>query len=400
MKRRIMAAVAGIAFGLAVVMAPVVPAKADQDVHPVDKAETALQIIEALLRPSVIVIGFVAGILLSAATVIVLNGDVQQTLDQQGASSQPALGVSIAAHVGGLASGMASTERPMTSLGSALSCPVFVGEGTLLGEDSCVWSKLTGQRTTQAGTNEDSASWRIGGQAEIAPGWYLGGALGAGPTWSQWGSVVSGRGQTFDGSLALKYVSGPWLLAGAVTVGGSSTHYQRFPGSGITMQSDANLFQAGVRLRGAYDAAFAGWYLRPRLDLDGYYTSLAGFQEYGPGIAVMVNGRDKVGVAIAPTLELGGRIAVGPKTILRPYAAGGAVFLPDNSWSLDTSFVGPLSAFGSSPITYAGPNVLGVVEAGLQLYQERGLDVKAEYRLATGNSVLSQNLSLRGAWHF
>ena len=31
---------------------------------------------------------------------------------------------------------------------------------------------------------------------------------------------------------------------------------------------------------------------------------------------------------------------------------------------------------------YAGLNVLGVVEAGLQLYQERGLDVKAGSRPA------------------
>ena len=112
-----------------------------------------------------------------------------------------------------------------------------------------------------------------------------------------------------------------------------------------------------------------------------------------------VSGRDKVSVAIAPTLELGGRLNIGT-TILRPYAAVGAVFLPDNNWTIDASSTGPLAAFGSFRASYRGPTVLGTVEAGLQLYQAHGLEVKAEYKLSAGNSHLSQSASLRGAYHF
>lgn len=399
MKRRILAMAVAIAFGMAAAITPMAPAQAGHD--PFGKAEAALTIlINTFLRPSMMVIGYVAGIVMSNAGTVTLNDDAQQALAAQGAAAQPSLGLSVVGVVGTLATAMGSNERPSAGLGSALSCPVFAGEGTLLGEDGCVWSKLVGQRTVQAGTVEQGASWRIGGQKEVAPGWFLGGALGAGPSWSQWGNLVEGRGQNFDASLALKHVSGPWLLAGALTLGASATHYRRFPGPGVVMQSDANLLQAGLRLRAAYDFAFDSWYLRPRLDLDGYYTSLAGFQEYGRGIAVAVNGTDRFSVAVAPTLELGGRIQLGAATIVRPYVAGGVLFVPSNDWSLGTRFVGGLSAFGTSRVTYTGPPVLALVEAGLQLYQERGFDVRAEYRLASGNSVLAQALSLRGSWHF
>ncbi len=46
------------------------------------------------------------------------------------------------------------------------------------------------------------------------------------------------------------------------------------------------------------------------------------------------------------------------------------------------------------------PGVLGNLEAGLQLYKERGLEVKAEYMLSAGDNYLGQGANLRGAWHF
>ena len=48
----------------------------------------------------------------------------------------------------------------------------------------------------------------------------------------------------------------------------------------------------------------------------------------------------------------------------------------------------------------AGPNVLGTIEAGLQVYQTHAWEVKADYTLSAGNSFLSQSIGLRGAWHF
>ncbi len=290
-------------------------------------------------------------------------------------------------------------ERGPSALMAAMSCPVFEGDGTRLGEDGCVWTKLTGQRTSQYGTDTNSAGFRLGGQKEVASNWFLGGALGAESSWMQAGSGVSNHGQAFDGSITLKHVMGPWLFAGAMMLGGGTTHTTRPSASGA-MQSDANVFQGGARLRGAYDFAFAGWYARPRLDLDAYYTSQASVQEYGPSpVGLAVNGFQKISLAIAPTLEVGGRARIGT-AILRPYVAAGAVFLPDNVWKVDVGFTGLLAQFGTVRTVFNGPSVLGTFEAGLQLYKAHGLEMKADYRLSAGTDYLSQSIGLRGAWHF
>jgi hypothetical protein len=63
-----------------------------------------------------------------------------------------------------------ATTSSMPAPSEALSCPVFVGSGTLLGEDSCVWSKATGQFVSQLSTQTDSVGWRVGGQAELMSG--------------------------------------------------------------------------------------------------------------------------------------------------------------------------------------------------------------------------------------
>jgi hypothetical protein len=288
--------------------------------------------------------------------------------------------------------------------GAAMSCPVFAGEGTLLGEDSCVWAQASGQFNSQFSTASTGVGWRGGGQKEVADGWFLGGAVGAGTFNTQSGGQAFGQGQNFDASVALKRTMGPWLLAAALGFNTTSLHLQRpsgAPGASPTVQSDMNVYRGGLRLRGAYDFAFDRWYLRPRLDVEVLHTVMPGFQEYGQGPFTMaVSGRSTFNAGIVPVLELGGRFDVAEATVLRPYAAVGAIFLPDNTTTIDASFIGPLAQFGSFRTVYAGPSVLGTVEAGLQLYRVKGLEMKAEYKLAAGDNYLSQSVGLRGAWHF
>ena len=331
----------------------------------------------------------------------------QQAAAQLVSSSAAVAGatLSLVVSMGGAAAGMdASISESVAGarMNHAMSCPVFAGGGTVLGEDGCVWAKATGQHAIQFGVATDSAGIHAGGQREISPGWFLGGSLGVSSSWMNAGGASS-LAQSFGGSVALKHVQGPWLLAGAVAASTTATHITRPSGGppGSLMQGDANVFQGGVRLRAAYDVAFTGWYLRPRLDLDAYYRSLSGYQEYGAGaVALVVNGTSKVNAMIAPTLEVGGRLEMGEGIILRPYLAGGVVVLPDNTLTLDTSFAGPLAPFGGFRTTFQGPPVLGTVEAGVQVYREHGFEMKADYRLAAGQSLLSQSIALRGAWHF
>jgi hypothetical protein len=286
--------------------------------------------------------------------------------------------------------------------GSSMSCPVFAGSGTLLGEDECIWAKAAGQRVDQSGTSSSTALFRIGGQKQVAPDWFLAGAFGAGSRWSQDGSGGGGTGQVFDGSIALKHTMGPWLFGGALALSSSAMHLT--PAG--TLQGDANVHSGGLRLRGAYDFAFAGWYLRPRLDLDLIHTWRPGFTLTGQSLGgsgmggLAVDGFAKTSFVATPMVELGGRYDVDEKVVMRPFVAMGASFLPDNNSTTSAAFTGPLAAVGTMQSTSNGPSVLGNIEAGLHLYKVRGLEVKAEYRLSAGDNYLSQGAGLRGAWHF
>ncbi len=286
---------------------------------------------------------------------------------------------------------------------NALSCPVFVGEGTLLGEDRCVWSQVRGEWASHESIYSAGRTWTVGAQDEIAPGWYLGGAFSIGDSSSSSGNAVWSRAQSFEGSVALKHTMGPWLFAGAMFVDLASTHLTRptGPAASSVLQSDANTYTSGVRLRGAYDFAFADWYVRPRFDLALTYTDIPGYQEYGQSpFALAVAGRSMVRSSLHPAVEIGGRYNLDATTIVRSYVILGASVLPDNTATVDASFVGPLAVLGTFRTPYTGPNVLGTGEAGVQVYRVNGGEVRVEYKLLAGQAFVSQSLGLRGAWHF
>lgn len=287
---------------------------------------------------------------------------------------------------------------PIGSVLHALSCTVFQGKGTLLGEDTCVWTELTGQFTSQSSTGTNAVNWYLGGQREIAPGWFLGGSVGAGGSSSQITNGPTSSGRTIDAAIVLKHVDGPWLLAGAIGI--STTSSQNIwpvaiPGGTANMNSSLSSLSGGLRLRGAYDVAFQGWYLRPRADVDLAFTSWSGLQESGPAPAITLDPSNKAAVGITPMLETGGRYDVRPTTILRPYVAAGASFLPDTALAVSGNYAG-IPFYG----TYYGPTVIAQVEAGLQLYEIKGWEMRLDYRLSAADSFLSQSLGVRAAWHF
>jgi hypothetical protein len=250
-----------------------------------------------------------------------------------------------------------------------------------------------------AGTSQ-GAVFRVGGQKEVTAGWFLGGTLGAGTSSGQVaGGYVTGNSQSYDGSIALKTVHGPWLLAAGLAFGTSLNSQQR---EGGQLQSTSAAYGGGLRLRGAYDFAFADWYLRPRLDLELRYYNRPAFQESGSsGQALAFGGESSIRPVIMPALEIGGRRDFADGTILRPYLVAGATFLPDNTSPVQARLVsGPLSTLGAFQGSLNGPGVLANLEAGLQLYRAQGFEVKAAYGLTAGTAYLNQTASLRGAWHF
>ena len=287
---------------------------------------------------------------------------------------------------------------------------MFEGQTIILDEGSCVWAKVGGEDINQyasdgeEGFHTSGATYRLGGQKELLPGWFLGGSLGATTTWSTMDSSSS-QGQTYDGSVALKHEMGDWLFAGSFGIATGSYRNDRvaaLPNGDIGLQSDSNALMVGGRLRAAYDIPFGKWYVRPIADLDVLNISAPSFRESGPSAyALDVRSSDSTNVVLSPVVEVGGRLDPGRGALtLRYYADFGVSFMPDNSRRVDASFAGALPTDGSFATTIESPNVLGDLDVGVQLYQARGFEVKADYGTRVGSAFFSQGGTLRLAYHF
>ncbi len=314
--------------------------------------------------------------------------------------------------LGSTISSSAQTQQEIDRniLDSAMSCPVFDGQTTLLGEDTCVWTKATGQRTDQyansgnAGYRVSDMIYSIGGQKALAPGWFLGGSFAGGPVWSENAGSFDGNGRSFDGSVALKHIRGPWLFAGALAMGTLSSNYSTpslATGAG-KLSSSRNLFSTAARLRVAYDISFENWYIRPRADFDLIFAHLPAFQAVGNyQLGVAVEGANQLIPVLTPMVEFGGRVNAGQSgLIMRPYIAAGLSYNPNNKHTVNVDGLVQGDRLGSFDETYSAPSVVGDADVGLQLYQVKGFEVKAEYDVNAASAFLSQSINLRAAYHF
>jgi hypothetical protein len=299
-------------------------------------------------------------------------------------------------------------------LGAALQCPVAADETAQSGKDNCIWSKVSGQQSNQWETGDTqgyqiaTASYRIGGQHEVAPDWSIGGSFAFGETWgtssSAGGDGSKGYGETYDGSVSLKHTMGPWFVAGSLGIGTGAYTSERvinLPGANVSLDSNPRALVAGSRVRGGYEFTFYDLYVRPYGDLDVIYTNLPGFTESGPDLyALHVQGSSRIGVALSPMVEVGGLVNLDAKTTLKSFVAVGISIIPDNRRSMSASFVGASPEDGTFRSYLNSPDLLGNVQLGTRLYRAGGFEVKFEYDASVGGSFLSQGASAQLAYHF
>ncbi len=296
------------------------------------------------------------------------------------------------------------------SLNAALSCPVFDGAGVTLRETQCVWSRITGSRTTQDrgsasdGYSQDGLSYRIGGQWEIRPDWFFGATAAYNvSSMHTRDSLTSVHGRSGDVSVSLKHQTGPWLLAGALHAGYGDYDSSSLFWVGDDLWSAENkndVWTAGLRLRAAYELASDDWYLRPYADLDVLHTYMPGYTLAGDGATLQAGAMKEWSVAVSPTLEAGTRVDLGRYGWLRPYVSVGATFINNRSLDSDVSFsdgTGKGITFTSSSSL---PERLFNVGAGVQLYAQDKYELRAEYRAQLASEFRNQELSLRVAMRF
>lgn len=315
-----------------------------------------------------------------------------------------------------LSSGVALAPAAQMQAGMArfnaglMSCPAFSGADTLTRETDCAWAQVTGRSTQQtagAGTpgfSNDSVTYQVGGQHEVAPGWFVGMSAAYQQSWlDAYDGRVDGNGDSGYIGLTVKREIGPWQVAGALSGSYGSFDMKRriaIPGFADTVTSDPDVFAGAARLRVARTFAASGIYLKPYVDLDAIYSRMPGYRENGGGdLGLRVEDSDQFTFAVSPTLEVGGRVAAGNAT-LRPYAYAGVTVLSDDDWTAKARFTGAPSGTGGFDTSLPVDDVVARIGAGVQVSGPSGIDIRLQYDGEFSSSISSNAASLRAVIAF
>ncbi|MEP9375063.1 autotransporter outer membrane beta-barrel domain-containing protein [Aquabacter sp. CN5-332] len=307
--------------------------------------------------------------------------------------------------------GANQTSNTLVSMTAAMSCPMFVGTGTLLEETNCAWARIIGNwvdRTTSNvadGYNGSSVTYRVGVQREVVSDWFVGATAGFTQSWlTDSNGFSSTEGNSADAAIALKHQIGPWLFAasGHLGFGSYDTDRTLTVGPAVwTASGTSSVLTAAARLRASYEFAFPTWYVRPFADVNFLYTYMPSSTEQGVGgPGLQMSSVDQFNIALSPNLEIGARLDLDPQTWLRPYASVGMTYFTTDSMAMNvqlTSLSAPPENFVTQIVL---PQTLLNLGAGLQLVSAKGYELRAEYKADIGNDYLAQELSARFAVPF
>ncbi|ADP16480.1 outer membrane autotransporter barrel domain protein 4 [Achromobacter xylosoxidans A8] len=273
--------------------------------------------------------------------------------------------------------------------GAMMSCPAFQGGDALTGEQDCLWGQVSGINTNQdgdggvSGFSFDGVTYQFGGQRQVKPGWFLGGSVAyQNSHLSGDDGRVSGKGDSGYAGVVLKRETGPWTLSAAL--GGGYGQYDidrsiRIPGMQSTANSDLDVYGAALRLRIARTYAAEHVYLKPYVDLDASYTHMPGYSESRNALHLDVESSNQFVMALSPTLELGGKVALKNGATMRPYMYGGVSFLSKDEYTVKAQLQGAPAGSGAFETSVPMDDVIGRVGAGLQVSNAGGIDFRLQY---------------------
>jgi uncharacterized protein YhjY with autotransporter beta-barrel domain len=226
-----------------------------------------------------------------------------------------------------------STQRFADAL---FSCQVRGGLQRFSNEGDCVWLDGRFRSFDSDSTGEnlgfDETAWAIsgGGQRRVGESSYLGGAISINDSSIDTEDLAHSDGRWFQLGLTAKRLFGATKLGIALSGGAGrydSRRYVNFPGPVVAADSDEEMWFFSSRLRLSHDFASGNWFVRPLVDLAGTYVEFDGFTESGAGaLNLRVDGRDDTYASVHPALEIGGEIARGDGTLVRPRAKVGVAY--------------------------------------------------------------------------
>jgi len=106
-------------------------------------------------------------------------------------------------------------------------------------------------------------------------------------------------------------------------------------------------------------------------------------------------------VVVTPSIELGSRIELGHRGVLRPYARFGVAFHSNREWEVEGRLEAAPSNADSAIFRFNGANAVAEAQIGLDLVQANGFDLRAEYSIHVDNDdFVSQSAQLKLAYRF
>jgi hypothetical protein len=294
---------------------------------------------------------------------------------------------------------------------SLLSCRVNgTDTASIIREGQCLWAGASavfldqGTTSSQTGFDQTTGLFAAGAQVALDNVWRLGFGASYQQSWLETSTNAVSDGEQVQGGLALKYNSGPLLLAGVVNGGRGwydNTRPMSFGGFAGTATSDSTIDVVNAGLRAAYVFGTPHLYWKPVLDAAVTNLDLGGFAESGGGGAnLLVGGTNQTVYTIAPSLEVGTEWWLANGTLVRPFLRGGANWYANGDFAVTAAFL--TAPAGTSPFTINTDmdDVMGVVGAGLDMITADDTALRLSYDGQLGETTQIHAVGLKGSVSF
>ena len=298
-------------------------------------------------------------------------------------------------------------------------CPSFEGAGVTEAEASCAWSRVFGSSTDQRGTGGSlgyrTTAWTLqaGGQQQVAPNLFLGGSLAyEGSGFRGIGGRARVSGDSLLLGVTLRYQQGPLQIAGALDFGYGWYNSRREVEAGTfraTANAMSNVWHVGAHVRTAYTISLPGtsagwlegWYVQPRMDLHLTHLRGGGYTETGADpFNLAVDPAGATTFAGTPAVEVGARIRLDERTVLRPFASAGVELIANGDWAATARFAGQSRSSRGFRATAPSPGVLGKFTVGADLLSTANWDFRVHYIAGIGEGYASHSGVGRLAYRF
>ena len=291
------------------------------------------------------------------------------------------------------------------------SCNIAGTGNAFIRQDECVWVRPKSRRFDFDGTSQNigfddrATGLSAGAQFRFAPNWFATVALGYERGDTETSTGAKSESDHYQAGLGLKYQTGSWLFAGAVSGGIAQFETMRtiaFPEfAGAVAQSDPDIRFVTGQLRAAYLSDFGSWYAKPLADMRLTYLDRDAVTETGGGQAnLWVSGASETYFSISPAVEFGTEYAIGSGTAMKPFLKTGVTYIADTHSSLTAGFVGAAPGVTGFTIDSDMDDLYADIEAGVQIFTQDGSSLSFGYKEMISEDTRQNSVFAKGTMKF